>query len=1047
MRSAARQLQQAPVTRVRCWSGGSSSSSSSAPPLAGGAAVPITAFSQWSLVSRRLAASLPSAAGNRSPVGGVRRRQQQGSGANAETSKFSQLVEFNSRIFNPQKLTPILVTAAGQQGEEQHLRAFMEKARDDLERHGEPGRRIGASGCAASILACRRLGARFGMQESKDLAATLVSTLAAELPRLPFATVVEMAQEIQKHRLPDFALWEALAQATMDSVEAEPAAVVVLLDAFRRSLPYVGDRLDHVFERLASHAVTAAPAMTKKQIVQSVGSISRLGHHIRASEQRRALLILLDKWLDLLEESQRDTGAVPSSQYISLAVSLTNVSEALGVRSAPFVEALSAWAQHCLAADGHLGGAEAPRQAKSQSPSPEEWVVLLWALKELSPLGLGPHANVVSAVLPLVRADPRLGEYTLLRLVQASEVILAARLQAAEQAGQELAPRVAGALADSIAAGDCSVDMLARVVALWDQVGEQFWEDSPQLAVEVLKRAVLQVEEAKEDASVLHRMLGTLVQSSFASSDAFMKSRGALYGAVSAHPAASTPFFAQLLRTLEARAAAAADEAADEKASRKKAKAGGGSGAAAQVEDEEAVLRRLPPLEAAQKVAALCNKAAPDTQVIAAAEAALAGVGTLTASEAVTALGELLRGAAVRRRLVRQPLLLDLVEQLADVVVASAGDLPVLQLTTALTWFAAAGLPYHLLFEAALVAVLDKHQAQTLSWRQVVGTLEAFAAVRLRIPELEDLYTHLRQPQELARLPAMALVRFFSASARLDLLDADGADSRELVDRVLAETTPQKPLPLESSVIMVQSLLFAGVALADRQFRHLFGWVALTRVRQLTPQQLAILRQYSLFLLSHPDAQMRGCMLRLPIEIQRFISGILKHRAPAWVPPTSDTTRRFRSEAAGAEGAGALVAGAASATQSPPAKTPAPGPSVASPADGPIAHAALVAAAVPLGPAGVLDLQAGSRCWLLDGPEAFFRPFTWELRHTPQERARAKLLGRLLADDAARQCVADFFPPASAWPKLDGPRRVNWLQWGRTAPAHRPTLFRVGGMQ
>merc|ERR1711988_283671 len=120
----------------------------------------------------------------------------------------------------------------------------------------------------------------------------------------------------------------------------------------------------------------------------------------------------------------------------------------------------------------------------------------------------------------------------------------------------------------------------------------------------------------------------------------------------------------------------------------------------------------------------------------------------------------------------------------------------------------------------------------------------------------------------------MALVRFISAASRLDLLEGQFLDVYEIADRVLAETTPQRPLPLESSVVLVEALLHSGTVLLDRQLRHLLAWVAGTRVKQLTPQQLAVLRLYSLYILVQPDDQARGSLLRLPIEIQRFVSGL-----------------------------------------------------------------------------------------------------------------------------------------------------------------------------
>merc|ERR1712241_810672 len=95
-----------------------------------------------------------------------------------------------------------------------------------------------------------------------------------------------------------------------------------------------------------------------------------------------------------------------------------------------------------------------------------------------------------------------------------------------------------------------------------------------------------------------------------------------------------------------------------------------------------------------------------------------------------------------------------------------------------------------------------------------------------------------------------------------------------------------------------------------------------------------------------------------------------------------------------------------------------------------------------LGPAGQVDLYDGQQCWLLDGPEVFFRPFYGTLRRTPKERCRALLFQRLLADNYARRCVADFFPAAPAkWPVASSLHRVDWLEWGRATPSMRLDLL------
>jgi len=398
-------------------------------------------------------------------------------------------------------------------------------------------------------------------------------------------------------------------------------------------------------------------------------------------------------------------------------------------------------------------------------------------------------------------------------------------------------------------------------------------------------------------------------------------------------------------------------------------------------------------------------------EVAAAAEALLLGIDRVGAAEVVV----LLEGFLERcERLDQVPVLVDVVERMADIIVANAPQLLTTQLITALMALAEAGIPYYLLFEVVLQTVLERRHSQGLSWSQAVWVLESFARVRLRIDDLQELHSHLLQPHELARMPTMALIRFFNASARLDLMDGSTLEVNQLMDRILAETTPLKPLPLNSSVLLVQCLLFSGVTLPDRQLRHLLAWMAGTKLQELSIQQLTVLRQYTLFVLAQPDEGARQSLLRLPVEIQRFLASVLNHRAPAWAQTPSDTTRQFRDAAYDA----------LSDSSNPGDSTVAPPP--------------------VLGPAGAVDMQVGEQCWLLDGPEAFYRPFVGVTspRYTPQEIRRRWLLERLLTSEVARQAVADFYKPATAFPTATKLQRLSWVEWARTPSlAARRQLF------
>merc|ERR1712228_211079 len=93
--------------------------------------------------------------------------------------------------------------------------------------------------------------------------------------------------------------------------------------------------------------------------------------------------------------------------------------------------------------------------------------------------------------------------------------------------------------------------------------------------------------------------------------------------------------------------------------------------------------------------------------------------------------------------------------------------------------------------------------------------------------------------------------------------------------------------------------------------------------------------------------------------------------------------------------------------------------------------------------------------WLLDGPEAFHRPFPPAdgLVLVPAERRRAELLAMLICEeDAARmeKTLASWQGTSSESPLIGGGARVqglslarlNWLAWMRLAPEARlPTLL------
>lgn len=414
-------------------------------------------------------------------------------------------------------------------------------------------------------------------------------------------------------------------------------------------------------------------------------------------------------------------------------------------------------------------------------------------------------------------------------------------------------------------------------------------------------------------------------------------------------------------------------------------------------------LPALSPTALAERIGKLGRSKSNATEVAVASEALLGILETLPPEDLLVCLSNVLR--AGRRRVAKQPTLLEVVERIGDQVAVSVAAFSVPQLIFALDSFAGAGLPYHLLFESSCVELLKRSSSQNISWGQAVGILESCAAVGLWLPELSLFYRRLRRQQELARMPTMGLIRFLSAATDLELTDKAGTDVRELLSRILAETLPERPLPLEETAIILQSLQNSGTVPPEKQLRHLLSWVARTRPSQFTQMQLTVLRQFILFVLAQAEDIQRASMHRMPVEMQTFISEILCNRMENARGGIAEATRRLRSQVT------ELVV------------------------DDPDS-----VVGVHLGPAGYLDLKVGDTAWLLDGPEAFLRPFT-ELNYVTQEKSRLLLLQRLLCDEGTRRSVADFYPGAREWPLFSSIKRLSWLQWEETSPQSRRQLL------
>ncbi|CAK9067865.1 unnamed protein product [Durusdinium trenchii] len=911
------------------------------------------------------------------------------------------LMEKNAQIFHPKMLPKILVPAAALSPSEQQdvrLVQLLQRAMKYLERDGPLVPVVGAKGACSIVKASRQLHT----PEARSFSLKWLGVMCAQAPSLDASLLAELAQELLRFKILDEEIWEALARTVCERCDGLGAAEVVpLLDAFKRS--YTSSKVDRAIVALCrsesgtpwgQRATDCCEEFSQRQCVVAVASLCRLSRAVPATLLDQVIHRLLETWLARVDAFSRQTNV---NQVISLAISLTALPTNSPVRARQLAGARGALPtgsveifQHRLAGWAHDCGAPGVGVL-----SPEELILVLWALKDLTPTGLSEYQELVGTCLLRIQSDTNFEGWSLARQVQALEVLLAskhARVAGSsadevpsEALAKEIEARLVATMTQQLAEAPCR--LVGKVLVIGEQGGQEFWPRCASLTEAVLRRAVDLAHDPAVKPDELQPVLDTVASSALTRIPAFRAGCEALRTAAAQRPDA--PSLASVLMLLQ-KATAPSEPQPEEEAEEVETKMGAASGGF----DEE---RPLSPLELAERLGRLGKaKKANPTELSMVADRFLATVESLSKDELLPALSNVL--LAGRWRIQREALLLEVVERLGDQVAMRSPELTSLQLVSAVDVFADMGLPYHLVFEAALLELLQKKQP--LTWQQAIVVLEAFAAVQIRIPELARIYQRFQRQQELARLPTMGMVRFLAAATQLEL--TENRDVKEMTCRILAETSPERPLPVVDTVSLIESLWLSGSVLQDMQLRHLLSWVATLRPRELSEQNLTTLRNYILFILAQEDGSARLSLQRMPVEIQTRLSELLCHPSPCWTRTPSEETRLLRSEVSEL-----LLEKAPS-------------------------HVAALPA-VSLGPAGQADLEVNHVGWLLDGPEAFFRPFT-PLRYTPQEKQRAWLLETLLRRDDMRQAVvADFFPKARQWPTLPRLQRLNWLEWGQAS--------------
>ncbi|CAK0791724.1 unnamed protein product, partial [Prorocentrum cordatum] len=250
------------------------------------------------------------------------------------------------------------------------------------------------------------------------------------------------------------------------------------------------------------------------------------------------------------------------------------------------------------------------------------------------------------------------------------------------------------------------------------------------------------------------------------------------------------------------------------------------------------------------------------------------------------------------------------------------------------------------------------------------------------------------------RLPAEGLARLLSASARLSLLDDERV--ADLLQRLAMVVSPIRPPPVEAVAALCQGLYLAGWVARGQGLWQIAGWLHRAGSPEAwSPAQASSAQRLALRVLADPGGRQEAAGLQP--ELRRALGtaalGVpgLGDRAVA-----SDTTLKFRHEVAEllrSSGQGYDLD-------------------------------------IRVGPGLAVDLAvvgAGGGLWLLDGPEAFHRPFPAggaggpPLSLVPGERRRAELIERLLLDEEAARMQ-------------DALR--SWLEGGERPGAPLPTLGR-----
>lgn len=354
-----------------------------------------------------------------------------------------------------------------------------------------------------------------------------------------------------------------------------------------------------------------------------------------------------------------------------------------------------------------------------------------------------------------------------------------------------------------------------------------------------------------------------------------------------------------------------------------------------------------------------------------------------------------------------------LLYQLCDTIAESCGELPSNCLVPVLRACALAGIPHVPLFAAAMDGLHGR-----VNGTQLVGVLEACAAVRLDIPEMREWFEIMITSGVARRLPVAGLTRLTAAAARLRLLDQRHVEM--LLDRISNVASHVRPPPPDALKILCHGLFLSGWTPKGPHLWKVASWLAELQV------PLQGFSYFGVSLLAHPEG--REAISDFQVEIQRAMAAVIASGG-VYPFPLSDTSLKFRHEVTEVLRRGNT------------------------PYDLDISFGFGVTADVAV-------KTPGGPLWLLDGPESFHRPFEQgRLQLIPGQRRREEMLASLRSDADIVAKVLERWegqgetgPAVTAWrtsrcatSQLEGlgpVTRLRWLEWAETSPSDRLSLLK-----